>query len=326
MDRKEIQTFLTVAETSSITAAAQILGKSQPTITRTIQELESELGFALLNRIGRGVNLSEEGMVFEQEARRVLASFQELTRRSQDIAKGKGRSLPIAATAALGNGLLPDAIEAMEAGCLPDEIQITQFLPAVVAQEVRSGRADLGFCSVPVDPAGLRFESHYTANMAAAVPENDPLAKLDAIPLDAFAGRRLVTMLRSLRVPQLVSRAMESQGVTPGQIIRTNVSYSALQLVQRAQAVSIIDPVSAWCIPVPGVQIRPIQADLPFVWAAISNAGLPLRQVAADLIDAVRAMAEPRIPDFRELTAAAAAELIDDNPVDRDDFQRAAYQ
>lgn len=325
MDRKEIQTFLKVAELNSITAAAQALGKSQPTITRTIQELESELGFALLDRIGRGINLSEEGMVFEQEARRVLESFKELQRRSREIVENKGRRLSIATTAALGNGLLPDALSAMSSNAMPDEIQNAQFLPAVVAQEVRAGRADLGFCSVPIEPTGLNFHHYYVANMVAALPEDDPLAENSVIPLEAFAGRRLVTMLRSLRVPQLVARAMNEQGIRPGQIMRTNMSYSALQLVQRTQAVSIIDPVSGWGIPVPGVVIRPISSDLPFVWAAISNAGLPLRQVSADLIETTARIAKARIPDFRELTREEADEAISLVSVDQDDFYRGSY-
>lgn len=325
MDRKDLHTFLTVAETSSITAAAQVLGKSQPTITRTIQELEAELGFSLLNRVGRGVSLSEEGLAFEQEVRRVLASFQELTRRAQDIAGGRGRALPIAATAALANGLLPDAINALPEESLPDEIVITQFLPATVAQEVRGGRADLGFTSVPVDPSGLTFHSYYMANMVAALPEDDPLAAQSEIPLEAFAGRRLVTMLRNLRVPQIVSRAMEVEGVRPGQVIRTNVAYSALQMVQRSGALSIIDPVSGWCIPVSGVCIRPIRAELPFLWAAVSNAGLPLRQVSADLIESQRRVAAAKIADFKELSAEQAHEMTAQSPAEQDDLYGAAF-
>ncbi|EIM72306.1 lysr family transcription regulator [Nitratireductor aquibiodomus RA22] len=60
METRDLQTFLAVAETGSITKAAVLLERSQPSVTRTIQELEAKLGFSLLQRAGRRVMLSDE--------------------------------------------------------------------------------------------------------------------------------------------------------------------------------------------------------------------------------------------------------------------------
>ena len=81
METRDLQTFLAVAASGSITKAAEMLGRSQPSVTRTIQDLEAELGFELLHRAGRRVQLSEEGVAFEEEARRLLMSFTELATR-----------------------------------------------------------------------------------------------------------------------------------------------------------------------------------------------------------------------------------------------------
>ena len=56
-----IQSFLAVAETGSLSAAAAQLGRSQPTMGRHIQTLEEQLGQRLFNRHPRGLHLSPEG-------------------------------------------------------------------------------------------------------------------------------------------------------------------------------------------------------------------------------------------------------------------------
>ena len=110
METRDLQTFLAVAASGSITKAADMLGRSQPAVTRTIQDLEAELGFQLLHRVGRRVQLSEEGAAFEEEARRLLMSFTELAARAKMIAAGRGRTLQIVTTSAIGTGLLPMAL------------------------------------------------------------------------------------------------------------------------------------------------------------------------------------------------------------------------
>lgn len=133
METRDLQTFLAVAASGSITKAADMLGRSQPSVTRTIQELEAELGFELLLRVGRRVQLSEEGVAFEEEARRLLMSFTELAARAKTIAAGKGRILQIVTTSAIGTGLIPTAMAELIGVQLPHETHLGQFLPSIVA-------------------------------------------------------------------------------------------------------------------------------------------------------------------------------------------------
>ncbi|MEM9126318.1 MAG: LysR family transcriptional regulator, partial [Pseudomonadota bacterium] len=56
-----IQSFLAVAETGSLSAAARQLDRSQPTLGRQIQTLEADLNVSLFDRHARGLNLSEVG-------------------------------------------------------------------------------------------------------------------------------------------------------------------------------------------------------------------------------------------------------------------------
>ena len=90
-----IQSFLAVAETGSLSAAAAQLGRSQPTMGRHIQTLEEQLGQRLFNRHPRGLHLSPEGEALLPMAQDIHARMHAIgltaAGQSQDL---KGTTLP----------------------------------------------------------------------------------------------------------------------------------------------------------------------------------------------------------------------------------------
>ena len=77
MDTRYLRSFLKVAETGSITRAAESLDIAQASLSQQILRLESELGFELLRRSPRGVTLTEAGRVFQEHARQILRSAEQ---------------------------------------------------------------------------------------------------------------------------------------------------------------------------------------------------------------------------------------------------------
>ncbi|WP_457302580.1 LysR family transcriptional regulator, partial [Phyllobacterium sp. P5_D12] len=65
---RHLQTFLEVARQKSVMKAAAILHISQPAVTKTIREMESELGVAVFERDGRGIRITRYGEVFLRHA------------------------------------------------------------------------------------------------------------------------------------------------------------------------------------------------------------------------------------------------------------------
>lgn len=80
MDVRHLKAFLAVFEERNITAAAQRLFISQPTLSVTIKQLEDELGVALFVRQPRGVEVSAEARVLYPQARRMVAEAEALSR------------------------------------------------------------------------------------------------------------------------------------------------------------------------------------------------------------------------------------------------------
>lgn len=78
LDTKELLYFLTVAEYSNITKAANAIHLTQPTLTRTIKNLEDKLGYQLFIRKNHRVAITEQGLLFKQRAQEIISLLKKL--------------------------------------------------------------------------------------------------------------------------------------------------------------------------------------------------------------------------------------------------------
>lgn len=91
MTLQQLKYAVTVAECGTISAAAEKLFISQPSLTTAIRELESEMGVTIFSRTNRGVIVSREGEEFLGYARQILSQAQLLQERFSGRGQGEKR-------------------------------------------------------------------------------------------------------------------------------------------------------------------------------------------------------------------------------------------
>src|SRR5438093_9671394 len=95
MELRHLRYFVSVGEEEHYGRAAERLHVAQPALSRQIQDLEKEIGFALFDRLPRGVKLSAAGKLFLSDARRILQDVEDAKRRAERIAHGRAGTLRI---------------------------------------------------------------------------------------------------------------------------------------------------------------------------------------------------------------------------------------
>lgn len=275
----------------SVTGAARLLGRSQPAVSRLIQDLEADLGYALLHRSGPRITPTSRGLQFHAEVERHLASLTHIRERANAIGLDEPISLTIAATPSLAAGVLPRALAAVSPDLIPRHLHIQALAAENVVQAVLARSADFGIASLPLEHPGLDVHWIADAPCVVALAVDDPLAGNDVVRLADLAERRIITLANPFRLRHRVDEALARAGVAPQRIIDVNSSMTALTMVRVGLGVALVEPATVVGVPLEGIVMRTLDQTIPFLFGAISPAAHPLSPTVAAMIDAARAVA-----------------------------------
>jgi len=312
LDLRQLEAFAAVALAGSVTSGAQLLGRSQPSVTRQIQELEAELGFTLLQRGGRRLSLTERGARFHAEVERHLGGLQELRRKAEGILQGGPASLTVASIPAFAAGLLPRALaEVSEITETPTEL--LAIGGAEVVRSVLSRLADLGFVSLPLREEGLTLHWAVEVPCIAVLRADDPLASEAVLPLHRLATERVITTANQYRPRQHVEDALQEVAREIGRPrtvpLVTSTSFGALGAVRAGLGIALVEPLTPLGAPLQGLVLRPLDRDLPFRYGAVTATDRPLRPLVAQILERLLGLLEAEVPGLR-LIETASAELL----------------
>lgn len=190
MDIRVLRYFLAVAREENITRAAESLHIAQPSLSRQLKELETELGTQLLIRGKRKVTLTEDGVLLRKRADEILTLVEKT---EQEIVSD---STHIAGDIYLG-GNTPDII-LHAASLLRSEHPDIQFHfhsgDAVdITERLDHGSLDFAVMLEPVDTVKYNYLSLPAySEWGILMKSNDPLAELGAIPRNVVTSIPLI--------------------------------------------------------------------------------------------------------------------------------------
>ena len=108
MTLRHLLIFITVAEQSSMSAAARALYLSPPTVSQAIHELETHYNGLLFERFGKKLYLTDRGKLLLPQAKELIHSFQHLE--EMMLNQGQSPTLKLGSTITVGTCLTPDLI------------------------------------------------------------------------------------------------------------------------------------------------------------------------------------------------------------------------
>lgn len=149
VDTEALQSFMAVAEEFNFRRAAERLHVDQSALSRRIQKLEAQLGFALFSRSTREVRLTEAGRVFYEENLATLARLRETVANARRVAEGKTGHLRIGYMSFAAIEVMPRAVRAFRALHPDISVQITYFRTQGQKLALARDEIDVGFMIGP---------------------------------------------------------------------------------------------------------------------------------------------------------------------------------
>ena len=143
MNIRQLEIFLAVCETASVSETARHLYLSQPAISKTIRELESDIGILLFDRINRKLHLNEAGKTFRIKADQLIKDFIDLKNFDQYSSEKIPLRLGISLTIAMNS--LPYAVEQFKMKYPETPLKIYSENVQQVQQRLLNGEIDIAF-------------------------------------------------------------------------------------------------------------------------------------------------------------------------------------
>ncbi|NCB94007.1 MAG: LysR family transcriptional regulator [Clostridia bacterium] len=245
MELRHIRYFLTVANELSFTKAAEELCIAQPPLSRQIHDLESELGVKLFIRSPKALKLTEEGLLFKQQAQQILALVEKSTEEVQELKNGLSGTLFLGSVEGYGPKLMSEWIRGFQKKYAHVHYNLWNGNSDDVTDRLLKGLCDLAIIAEPYNAESLEAIHIYKEPWVAMIPAGNPLAKSkdSTIELEKLSSEELILPSRNSRIDEIKSwfRNFESQPT-----IRCVMSHmtNAYELTEQGVGIAIF-PASA---------------------------------------------------------------------------------
>lgn len=236
MELRTLRYLVAVADTGSVTAAARHVRIAQPSLSRQLRQLETELGIGLFDRGGGRLALTSAGQAFVPIARDLLARADAASAAASTLAAGRLDRVTIAAPPTT----MTDVIAPFLATLDQDDPfpAVLEHEPGSVYDALRRG-ADLAISTEP-PPA------RYADRMLAVLPiwlyvrPDHRWAGRQSVPLAELAEETLLVLPSRFKPRQILDRAAESSGVRLSTLIETGSPEVAQALTAAGRGLAVV--------------------------------------------------------------------------------------
>lgn len=257
MDLKQLNAFIAIANLQSFSAAAATTGLSQPSLSRLLKQLETDMGVLLIDRYNRPLQMTEAGRFFYDKVGAVLTELDTITSMTQRLS-APSTTLNIGFVPSVLYGLLPEIIATLKQQrshlSADIDVNLKDISSYQQIEALKSGEIDIGFSRFPhKDPWIQQILLRHECYMVA-LPKAHPLAHIPAQRLIDLANNRLILYHQTyLPAPITNSKAVSANavtepllhlfaqyGITPFMTTKVSDLQVALGLVAAGEGITLV--------------------------------------------------------------------------------------
>jgi LysR family transcriptional regulator, regulator of abg operon len=235
-----LQALVAAIDHGSLRNAARKLGMTQPALTKSIRDLEAELGAPLLQRSSKGVFPTAHGQALNQHALVVLRELATAREQLRQLSGDLGGELSIGAVPLAVMLLIPETLRTFGREFPQVHLRVSEELYMAQLQRLRKGEVDVAVGGVPKGlPLGeFLIEPLIQTRMVVVVKRGSPLAKAQSL-LDLAGAKWVYTAANSQE--GYARQLYESHGLAAPQIgAVVNSTLTLLSLVTSADYVGLM--------------------------------------------------------------------------------------
>jgi LysR family transcriptional regulator, hca operon transcriptional activator len=266
MELRHLRYFVAVAEEKSITVAAKRrLRTAQPSLSRQLRELETEVGATLMTRSASGIELTAAGRTFLDHARLALAQVEAAAAAARRAAHPEERTLALGFLSGCEPAWLPGVMHVLRAELPGIEVTISSKHSPQLAEGLATGKLDAAFLRPEERYPDLVYRVLVSEPLVVVLPSDHRLASRAAIGLKDLAGETFIGMADQAPVLRsIIEDYIRRSGVDLKPTHRVEYLSMAISLVASTRGVALLPDFARNFLTL-SVIARPLAGEAPSI-------------------------------------------------------------
>ena len=208
---RQLNVFLTVCRTGSMTAAAEELYMTQPAVSQTIKELEEHYSTKLFDRFPRRLEITESGRMLRRSAEKLLNSLEEMEISIRET-ENDG-PVRIGVNLSVGNALLTDYLHTFRKTHPKSEVRVVCTRGSVLERMLNEHELDFLLMEEPMHENDFLMDPFYDDRIVIVTRPDDPLLEEETHSLKDLAGKSFLLREKGAGVREQFNHICMSQGL-----------------------------------------------------------------------------------------------------------------
>ena len=296
---RQFRYFVAVAEGGSVASASRMLSIAQSALTKSLLELEGEIGSPLFVRSPKGMTLTPQGHRFLVGARKVIGSVADALRlQAADAAGEISGVLSVGVTSLVAGYYLSELFSRFRRNCPAVEVYVTEDAPRFLEHLLINGELDVAIMvsNALAEPQAMVAETLTRSQNRVWLPSSHPLTAQPEVTLaDCAACDQIV--LDADRIDDLMKGVWARHQLKPRVILRTSSLEAVRSLVGAGAGIAVLPDFlyRPWTLDAEHVEVRRLRDEVPTVDVGLVwRRGSGLKPAASEFIDLAREQARPR--------------------------------
>lgn len=237
MELLQLKYFQRVAHLEHMTAAAKEFFIAQPSLSKTIQRLEEELGAPLFDRKGKYIKLNKYGKIFLKKVDIILSALEDGKREIENMKNEQSMHVNLVCLAA--SPMLPGLLSSFSEKYPEVNFHLMQHMT-----KSSNDDADLYISTLPLNREGMSSIPLMTEKILLAIPKKHPLAHRKSIKLTEVANENFIQLRPGSDLRKITDSFCKLAGFTPRVVFESDDPATVRGLIKIGQGISFIPEIS----------------------------------------------------------------------------------
>ena len=249
MDFRNLAYIVTISKHQSVSGAARELSVSQPTLSRFVQNLETELGQPLFRRVGKKFLLTYAGERYVEKSWIMLAMKKELDQELTDIAGKNIGELKIAFPIMRGTYMLPHTLPLFHERFPNVKVIVHEANSDTLERMILQGDIDIAFFTLPIRSPDVSYEILNHEEVVLVMAANHPLAtqgisrsdcKYPWFDIAKLQNETFILQKQEQRTRQIVDKLLSETGLEPNIALEARNILATVNLAANGYGITFV--------------------------------------------------------------------------------------